>query len=142
MICVTDFVKQYDSTLAADGLTFQVEPGQILGLIGPNGAGKTTTLKALSGVVRPTRGSISLCGLDVIDEAVATKRVLAYIPDDPPLFPDLSVDQHLDFTAAAYGVADVKSRVEGLLEEFQLSTKRGTLARDLSRGMRQKAEAA
>jgi len=138
VISVADFVKQYDSTLAADGLTFRVEPGQIMGLIGPNGAGKTTTLKALSGVVRPTRGTISLCGLSVTNDSVATKRVLSYIPDDPPLFPDLTVDQHLAFAGAAYAVADSDSRAQELLDEFQLCSKRKTLARDLSRGMRQK----
>lgn len=138
MIAVDDFAKQYDSVLAANGLTFRVEPGEILGLIGPNGAGKTTTLKALSGVVRPSRGKLSLCGIDVTTDPVAAKRVLAYIPDDPPLFPDLTVDQHLAFTAAAFEVAGAENQVDRLLDEFELTSKRHTLARDLSRGMRQK----
>jgi ABC-2 type transport system ATP-binding protein len=138
MIHVQDFHKTYDRTPAVRGLTFDVEPGQILGLIGPNGAGKTTTMRAISGMIAPSAGCLSVAGCDVIRDPVSAKQRLAYVPDDPQLFWDLTVDQHLAFTAAAYGVASPDDAATALLDRFQLSAKRRTPARDLSRGMRQK----
>lgn len=138
MIAVENFSKTYGSTRAVHSLTFRVSPGTILGLVGPNGAGKTTTLKALSGVVGPTQGTLSLFGVNVASEPIRAKRLLGYVPDDPPLFSDLTVDGHLAFTAAAYAVAHAESRAKALLDEFDLYAKRRTPAGELSRGMRQK----
>lgn len=138
MIDVRDFTKQYDDLTAVDRLTFRAEPGQVLGLVGPNGAGKTTTLRALCGVVSPTAGHVSVAGFDVTREPVEVKSRLAYVPDDPPLFSDMTVDEHLAFTAAAYGVRNAAVRAEELLDRFQLLSKRAERAGNLSRGMRQK----
>ena len=138
VISVEDFHKAYGETVAVSGISFDVAAGEILGLVGPNGAGKTTTLKTLSGVIPPTRGRLTVQGFDVERDAVEVKRRLAYVPDDPQLFPDLSVDQHLAFTAAAYEVDGADRRATQLVELFELAAKRNTPARDLSRGMRQK----
>ncbi|MCH8923319.1 MAG: ABC transporter ATP-binding protein [Planctomycetes bacterium] len=138
VIAVEDFHKTYGETVAVSGISFDVAAGDILGLVGPNGAGKTTTLKTLSGVIPPTRGRLTVQGFDVQRDAVEVKRRLAYVPDDPQLFPDLSVDQHLAFTAAAYEVDGADERATQLVELFELTAKRKTPARDLSRGMRQK----
>ncbi|MCZ6855330.1 MAG: ABC transporter ATP-binding protein [Gammaproteobacteria bacterium] len=138
MITVDDFHKAYEGTVAVSGMSFEVDGGDILGLVGPNGAGKTTTLKTLSGVIPATRGRLSVQGFDVERDAVQVKRRLAYVPDDPQLFPDLSVDQHLAFTAAVYGVDDADDKAADLVELFELTARRKTPARDLSRGMRQK----
>ena len=138
MIVVDDFHKAYGRTLAVAGLTFSLEAGDVLGLIGPNGAGKTTTLRALSGIIASGQGRIEIAGHDITRDTLAAKRKLAYIPDDPQLFPDLTVEEHLAFAASAYGVQDADARAEHLLQQFDLSAKRKSLARDLSRGMRQK----
>jgi ABC-2 type transport system ATP-binding protein len=138
MIIVEDFHKAYDRSPAVSGLSFTVESGQILGLIGPNGAGKTTTMRAISGIITPSRGRLIVNGHDVVRTPVAAKKVLAYVSDDPQLFTDLSVDQHLAFTAAAYGVEHAEEKAAELLHTFELTSRRQTAARDLSRGMRQK----
>jgi ABC-2 type transport system ATP-binding protein len=138
VIVVDDFHKAYGKTLAVSGLSFSLQAGDILGLVGPNGAGKTTTLRALSGIIPPGRGRLVVAGHDIAADTLAAKRKLAYIPDDPQLFPDLTVDEHLAFAAAAYGVANPDARAAGLLEEFELTAKRHAAARTLSRGMRQK----
>jgi ABC-2 type transport system ATP-binding protein len=138
LIQVNDFHKAYRGTVAVDGLSFDVQAGQVLGLLGPNGAGKTTTMRAIAGVIPPTRGELLICGHDVTKEAVAAKRMLAYVPDDPKLFDALTVWEHLEFMAAAYRVENFRSDAEALLNQFELTPKRDALAQELSRGMRQK----
>src|ERR1700722_8181793 len=138
MIQVIDFHKAYGETVAVAGLSFEVRPGQILGLLGHNGAGKTTTMRAISGIIPPTRGRLIVAGHDVAVDPVAAKRELAYVPDDPKLFDTLTIWEHLEFIAAAYRVTDYRAAGERLLEQFELTPKRDTLAQELSRGMRQK----
>jgi ABC-2 type transport system ATP-binding protein len=138
LIHVQDYHKAYRETIAVDGLSFEVPDGAILGLVGPNGAGKTTTLRALAGIIRPTRGQLFIAGHDVVNDPIAAKRGLAYIPDDPKLFDALTIREHLEFIAATYRVADWASRSEALLQQFELVEKRDTMAQELSRGMRQK----
>ena len=138
MIQVIDFHKVYAQTVAVAGLDFEVLPGQILGLLGPNGAGKTTTMRAISGIIPPTRGRLLVAGFDVVANPIAAKRELAYVPDDPKLFDTLTVWEHIEFIASAYRVADYRPLGEELLEQFELTAKRDTLAQELSRGMRQK----
>jgi len=138
VIEVAGFHKEYREVTAVDDLAFSVAPGQVLGLVGPNGAGKTTTLRTLSGIIPPTRGELSIGGFDVLKAPVEAKKRLAYIPDEPKLFDSLTIWEHLEFTASAYGVGDFAKKADALLEAFQLSEKRSTLAQELSRGMRQK----
>lgn len=138
MIHVQEYHKAYRETIAVDGLSFEVPAGAILGLVGPNGAGKTTTLRALAGIIRPTRGRLWVAGHDIVADPVAAKRELAYIPDDPKLFDALTVWEHLQFMAAAYRVADLETKGAELLRQFELVEKRNTMAQELSRGMRQK----
>jgi ABC-2 type transport system ATP-binding protein len=138
VILVHDYHKAYRETVAVEGLSFEVPAGAILGLLGPNGAGKTTTLRALAGIIRPTRGRLFVAGHDVVYDPVAAKRELAYIPDDPKLFDALTVWEHLQFIASAYRVGDFTARGQALLRQFELEEKRDTMAQELSRGMRQK----
>src|SRR5277367_1174925 len=138
MIQVVDYHKLYRQTVAVAGLSFEVQPGQILGLLGPNGAGKTTTMRAISGIITPTSGRLVVDGHDVVRDPVAAKSALAYVPDDPHLFDTLTVWEHLEFMAAAYRVADFAPAGNRLLEQFELTDKRDTVAQELSRGMRQK----
>jgi ABC-2 type transport system ATP-binding protein len=137
-IAVEDYHKSYGATVAVQGISFRVEPGEILGLVGPNGAGKTTTMRALAGILAPTRGRLLVAGHDVVKDPVAAKMQLAYVPDDPNLFESLTVWEHLRFVASAYRVTDWKPKAETLLGKFELTEKRSALASELSRGMRQK----
>ena len=137
-ILVQDYYKVYGQTVAADGITFSVAPGEILGLVGPNGAGKTTTLRAMAGILAPTRGRIVIAGHDMATEAVAAKSKLAYVPDDPRLFDQLTVWEHFIFVAKAYRLTDWTAKANELLATFELSEKRDSLCSELSRGMRQK----
>lgn len=138
MIQVDDFHKAYEDTIAVTGLSFRLAPGEILGLVGPNGAGKTTTLRTLSCLLTASRGRLVVDGCDVGADSIAVKRRLAYIADDPQLFSDLTVDEHLAFVASAYQVDNATAKAERLLSDFDLMGKRHTPAGDLSRGMRQK----
>jgi ABC-2 type transport system ATP-binding protein len=138
VIRVEDYHKAYGQSVAVEGLSFEVLPGQVLGLLGPNGAGKTTTMRAVAGIIPPTRGRLVVAGYDVVAQPVEAKRQLAYVPDDPRLFEALTVWEHLEFIAAAYRVASWQDRAGVLLERFELSERRDTVAGELSRGMRQK----
>jgi ABC-2 type transport system ATP-binding protein len=138
VIHVDDFHKAFAGQVAVQGVSFCVEPGEILGIIGPNGAGKTTTMRAIAGIIPASRGRLSIAGCDVDADAIAAKSRLAFVPDEPPLFHDLTVEEHLSFYASIYDVSDVRSKALELVDVFELTTKLRTPASDLSRGMRQK----
>lgn len=138
MIRVQGYEKSYRETVAVRGLSFDVPAGAIVGLVGPNGAGKTTTLRALAGIIPPTRGQLTIAGYDIVNDPIEAKSRLAFIPDEPQLFEVLTVWEHLEFTASVYRVADFSSAAERLLTQFELIEKRDTIAQELSRGMRQK----
>lgn len=138
MIHVESLTKLYGELAAVDDLSFAVAQGEVLGLVGPNGAGKTTTLRSLVGIIRPTKGRITIGGHDLERDPVGAKRLLAYMPDEPHLFEYLTVEEHLRFTARLYQVADVENRLPPLLRELELADKARALPAELSRGMKQK----
>jgi ABC-2 type transport system ATP-binding protein len=138
VIDVIDFHKAFAGHVAVQGITFRVEPGELLAIIGPNGAGKTTTMRAIAGIIPASRGRLLITGFDVQTDPIAAKSRLAFVADDAPLFHDLTVEEHLSFYASVYQVADASSKALGLLDEFELTSKLRTLAGNLSRGMRQK----
>ena len=138
IIEVSEFCKAYENEIAVDHLSFSVEAGQVLGLVGPNGAGKTTTLRALTGIIPLSGGSMKVNDFDVDLQPINVKQRTAYVPDDPQLFNDLTVLEHFTFTASVYGVDDWQSKMQKLLERFDLTDKVNAMASDLSRGMRQK----
>jgi ABC-2 type transport system ATP-binding protein len=138
MIEVDSLTKLYGDFVAVDSLSFCVQPGEVMGLVGPNGAGKTTTLRCLAGIIPPTRGSVRICGCDLVRDPTAAKRILAWFTDEPRLFEYLTVEQHLAFTARIYQVADYEAAANLLLEELELSDKKTALPSQLSRGMKQK----
>lgn len=142
MIEVEGLSKLYGDREAVQDLSFTAEAGQILALVGPNGAGKTTTLRMICGILPATRGSVRVAGHDLASEPMAAKRALALVPDDPPLFPNLTVEEHLELSAELYQVDDWRTRATTLLEELALADRRETLADELSRGMRQKVAVA
>ncbi len=137
-LVVRGLAKSYEDTQALVDLSFEVRPGEILGLVGPNGAGKTTALRTIAGVLPIESGQVSVCGHDLVADDVEAKRRLGWVPDDPQPFDTLTVAEHLEFTAALFRVADWRGRAESLLERFELIEKRDALGGELSRGMRQK----
>ena len=142
MIVLAHVSKTYGDFTAVRDLSFQVGPGEVVGLIGPNGAGKTTTLRCIVGIQRPTLGTISIDGHDVVTAPVEAKRRLAFLADEPQLFEYLTVTEHLRLTARIYGVRDVDERAAVLLKELQLEGKEHALPAELSRGMKQKVSIA
>jgi ABC-2 type transport system ATP-binding protein len=138
VIHVEGLQKLYGDFPAVQGLSFEVGPGEVLGLVGPNGAGKTTTIRSIAGIIIPTAGTIRIAGHDLTTDPVRAKSALAFIPDEPHLFEYLTVEEHLRFVGRLYGIADVGSRIPGLLQELDLADKRTALPGELSRGMKQK----
>jgi len=138
VIHVSHLTKRYGQLTAVDDFSFDVQPGEIVGLIGPNGAGKTSTLRCVVGIQRPTDGTVTIGGHDIVSNPVEAKRRLAFMADEPQLFEYLTVAEHLQLTARIYGVQDVASKSGALLEELELTAKRDSLPGELSRGMKQK----
>jgi len=130
--------KDYDGTRALSNLAFEVRPGEVLGLVGPNGAGKTTALRMIAGVLPIREGRVTICGHDLVRHEVAAKRRLGWVPDDPQPFDTLTVDEHLEFTAALFKLSGWEARATELVQRFELVEKRSALGGELSRGMRQK----
>jgi len=135
---VTGLGKIYDDLSAVASLSFQVAPGEILGLVGANGAGKTTTLRCLAGILPPTTGTIRICGHDLATDPVAAKRTLAFVPDEPRLFEYLTAWDHLMMVAQLYGVPDRENAATSILVDVGLDDRRYAFPGELSRGMKQK----
>ena len=135
---VVSLEKTYGALKAVQGLSFQVAPGEVLGLVGPNGAGKTSTLRCLAGILPVSSGKIAVAGHDVSLEPVEAKRALAFLPDEPRLFEYLTVWEHLNFVARLYGVEGWEEKGRALLAEMELGSKEKALPGELSRGMKQK----
>ncbi len=138
MIQVERLCKAYDRSIAVRDLSFTVASGQILGLVGPNGAGKTTTMRAIAGIIPLSGGTVRVAGFDLNDSPLAVKHCTAYVPDDPQLFHELTVEQHMAFIASLYDVKGAEEKISALLTAFELNEKRHATAAELSRGMRQK----
>ena len=141
MISVKDLKIHYGDFVAVDRLTFAVEKGSVYGLIGPNGAGKTTTIKALATLLEPTYGEINLGDVSVLHNPEEARKILGYMPDFPPVYDDLRVEEFCDLFAHAYGLDSNqrKNKVEECLGLTDLQDKRKALCKSLSRGMKQRA---
>ena len=138
MIEVAGLTRYYGDFAAVRGISFRVEPGEVVGLVGPNGAGKTTTLRCLVGIIRPGEGSVRIAGHDIVTDPLAAKAALAFVPDEPHLFPHLTVAEHMRFIGRIYNVTDEPARTGALLDELELADRRDSLPDELSRGMKQK----
>lgn len=137
-LAVRALTKRYDGLVAVDALSFAIPRGEILGLVGPNGAGKTTTLRSIAGILPLQEGRVFVDGHDLQEDEVEAKAELCWVPDDPQPFDTLTVEEHLEFTAALYGLRDWRPQADALIERLELGDKRGALGGELSRGMRQK----
>ncbi len=135
MLSVKNLSKEYDDFLAVNNLNFTVEDGEIAVLLGPNGAGKSTTIKCITGLLRYD-GEVKVNGFD--NKGQDAKRIFAYIPEAPSLYDMLTIDEHIQFIAKAYGITEYKEKAEELLKRFDLEDKRGKFGKELSKGMMQK----
>jgi len=136
MLIVSNLVKRYGKQNAVNNISFQLDGGEVVGLLGPNGAGKSTTMKCIVGLLRKTSGEITIGGHDHL--SVEAKKLFSFIPETPYVYDLLTVQEHLQFIAQAYGVKNWKERGEDLLEIYDLTDKANKLGRDLSKGMKQK----
>jgi len=140
MIEVEHLSKIYGSTAAISDVDFTVEKGEILGFLGPNGAGKTTTMRILSGYISATTGTARIAGYDVHQQSLEVRRRIGYLPENPPLYPEMTVESFLDFVARIKGISsgDRKARVDLVLSKCQLLEKRKIIIRKLSKGYKQR----
>src|SRR6516225_2451023 len=105
MIKVEGLTKRYARTVAVDNISFETEKGQITGFLGPNGAGKTTTMRMLTCFLPPTEGKASVAGFDVIEHPLEVKRHIGYLPETPPLYPEMEVREYVEFTGRIKGIS-------------------------------------
>ena len=140
MIEVQHLTKRYGRVTAVDDISFRVERGEILGFLGPNGAGKTTTMRILTGFLPATDGKAIVAGFDVFDQPIEAKRRTGYLPETPPLYPDMTVLEYLDFVAKIKGVlpADRRDRVRAVMDRTRVSDMADRLCSKLSKGYRQR----
>jgi ABC-2 type transport system ATP-binding protein len=140
LVEVKDLVKYYGDRLAVDNISFDVGKGEILGFLGPNGAGKTTTMRIITGYMPPTRGEVKVCGIDVLEKPVEAKRLIGYLPENPPVYSDMTVISYLKFVAKLKRVPKnkIKERLDFVLEKCGLKDVKGRIIGNLSRGYRQR----
>lgn len=140
MIEVTNLTKRYGSHVAVNHLSFRVEKGQIYGFLGPNGAGKSTTMNILTGYLAPTEGTVTIGGMDIQKEPEEAKKKIGYLPEIPPLYTEMTVEEYLKFAAELKKLprAERKEQVEQVMEMTQITDMRGRLIRNLSKGYRQR----
>jgi ABC-2 type transport system ATP-binding protein len=140
MIEVEHLSKIYGSTVAIQDVDFSVNSGEILGFLGPNGAGKTTTMRILAGYIPATTGTAKIAGYDVHEQSMQVRQRIGYLPENPPLYPDMTVEGFIDFVAQIKGIVagDRTSKVNSAIERCQLTEKRNVLIRKLSKGYKQR----
>ena len=140
MIQVEGLSKRYARTLAVDNISFSVAKGEIVGFLGPNGAGKTTTMRVLTCFLPPTSGKVSIGGFDVLEQPMEVKKRIGYLPESPPLYPDMEVGEYLTFVGKLKGLAsaDVPKRVDEVAERCAVADVKGKLIGKLSKGYRQR----
>ncbi len=140
MIEAIGLVKKYGDHIAVDHLDFKVEKGQILGFLGPNGAGKSTTMNMLTGYISATAGTILVNGYDMLEEPEQAKKSIGYLPEQPPVYPDMTVTEYLRFVTELKKVPkkDREKEMERVMEKAQLKEVRDRLIQHLSKGYRQR----
>ncbi|MBN1959750.1 MAG: ATP-binding cassette domain-containing protein [Deltaproteobacteria bacterium] len=140
MIETVGLCKSYRSLTAVDSLTFKVNKGEIVGFLGPNGAGKTTTMKILTGFMPATSGIAKVADFNVLDEPMQVRRRIGYLPEQPPVYLDLTVNEYLRFVGKLKGLRSKKlqSEIERVVEITKLGDERHTLIAPLSKGFRQR----
>lgn len=140
MISVTHLSKKYGKFVAVDDLSFEVKEGEVLGFLGPNGAGKTTTMRMVTGYLPPSIGRVRIGGFDLYDQPIKAKRLIGYLPENPPVYPEMSVRRYLRYVAALKDVPrnKVSSAVDRAIEKARLGEVAGKRIAKLSKGFKQR----
>ncbi|MCF7804837.1 MAG: ABC transporter ATP-binding protein [Candidatus Marinimicrobia bacterium] len=140
MIEVQNVSKRYGQTLAVDDVSFRVNKGEIVGFLGPNAAGKTTTMRIITSFMPATSGKVTVAGYDVFEDAMEVKTRIGYLPENPPLYVDMKVEDYLGFVAAINGAdkSDIPRQIDRVMDLTSLGTYRTSLIRKLSKGFRQR----
>jgi ABC-2 type transport system ATP-binding protein len=140
MIKVTQLTKRYARTTAVDQISFEVAKGQIVGFLGPNGAGKTTTMRMLTCFLPPTSGTATVAGFDVLEQPLEVKRRIGYLPETPPIYPEMSTYEYLQFVGKLKGLsgADLSKRVDYACARCAVADVKSKLLGKLSKGYRQR----
>ena len=140
MIKVKDLKKRYARTTAVDGISFEVEKGHIVGFLGPNGAGKTTTMRILTCFLPPTAGTASVAGFDVLEQPLEVKKRIGYLPEAPPIYPEMETAEYLQFVGKLKGLrgAELSKRVDYVSDRCAIGEVKGKLLGKLSKGYRQR----
>lgn len=140
MIEVNNLSKNYGDHNAIENLSFKIEKGEIVGFLGPNGAGKTTTMKILTGSMAPSSGEVKIAGVDVFEEPIKAKSHIGYLPEIPPLYLDMKVEEYLKYVASLRNVSkDLKTEcINEALDSLDLTSVRGRMIGHLSKGFKQR----
>jgi ABC-2 type transport system ATP-binding protein len=140
MITVDGLSKRYARNIAVDNISFEVQKGQIVGFLGPNGAGKTTTMRILTCFLPPTAGNAAVAGFDVLKQPMEVKKRIGYLPEAPPLYPDLEVSEYLRFVGKLKGIpgSELSKRVDEVSDRCAIADVRKKLISKLSKGYRQR----
>jgi ABC-2 type transport system ATP-binding protein len=140
MITVKELTKRYARNIAVDHISFEVGKGQIVGFLGPNGAGKTTTMRMLTGFLSPTSGSATVAGFDVLEQPLEVKKRIGYLPETPPLYPEMETGEYLTFVGQLKGLsgAELGKRVDYVCDRCAVTDVKNKLLGKLSKGYRQR----
>jgi ABC-2 type transport system ATP-binding protein len=140
MIKVEGLTKRYARTVAVDNISFEVEKGQIVGFLGPNGAGKTTTMRVLTCFLPPSEGKATVAGFDVMENPMEVKKRIGYLPETPPLYPEMEVVEYLNFVGKLKGLGsgEIGRRVDEVMQRCAVADVRNKLISKLSKGYRQR----
>lgn len=140
MIEVSNLIKQYGKDIAVNDISFTVSEGEILGFLGPNGAGKSTTMNIITGYIAPTSGTVRICGYDIIDEPQKAKSKIGYLPEIPPLYVNMTVDEYLDFVCDIKKISkgDKKDVLEKIKDIVKISHVSNKIIKNLSKGYKQR----
>ncbi len=140
MVEIKNLTKHYGKNVAVKNISFEIRDNEILGFLGPNGAGKSTTMNIIAGYLPSTEGTVTVNGFDITEQASEAKKCIGYLPEIPPVYPDMRVEEYLKFVAGLKGVkrGEIRSQVENSMERLHISDMRRRLIRNLSKGYKQR----
>ncbi len=140
MISVKELTKKYARSTAVDHISFEVQKGEVVGLLGPNGAGKTTTMRILTCFLPPTEGTAKVAGFDVLEQPLEVKKRIGYLPESPPIYPEMDTAEYLTFVGRLKGLpgSDLRRRVDEVCERCRIGDVKNKLLGKLSKGYRQR----
>ena len=140
MITVNNVSKQFGNKEILHNVSFEVKEGEILGFLGPNGAGKTTTMRIITGFLYPNDGAVSVAGFDVIERSLDVRRIIGYMPENPPIYPEMKVRDYLEFVARIKGISgrDIQNSIYTVMERVSISHVQDRICGKLSKGYRQR----